>query len=145
MSHWLYQNKIVEDAPTGSFGFVYCITNEKTGKMYIGRKYLGKTRRVKQKGKTRRKVIRKDSDWRSYIGSSKTLQEHINKNKKQFKFEILAFGKTKGQVNYMEENLHHKFHVVHSPKFYNDCIGPRRFARVSLDKEVIKVIDKIRL
>ena len=145
MSHWLYKNKILEEAPDGSFGFVYCITNTKSGKMYIGRKYLGKTRRVKQKGKSRRKVIRKDSDWRSYIGSSKTLQEHINNDKTLFKFEILAFGKTKGQVNYMEENIHHKFHVAYSAKFYNDCIGPRRFARVKLDKEVIKTIDKLQL
>tara|TARA_B110000858_G_scaffold180034_1_gene217276 strand:+ start:1616 stop:2053 length:438 start_codon:yes stop_codon:yes gene_type:complete len=145
MSHWLYNNTIIEEAPTGSFGFVYLITNIKSGKMYIGRKYLGKTRRVKQKGKSRRKVIRKDSDWRTYIGSSKTLQEHINKNKSNFQFKILAFGKTKGQVNYMEENLHHKFHVVHSKEFYNDCIGPRRFARVNLDKEVISIINKIQL
>jgi hypothetical protein len=145
MIHWLYKNKILEEAPEGVFGFVYLITNIKTGKMYIGRKYLGKTRRVKQKGKSRRKVIRKDSDWRTYIGSSKTLQEQINKNKKTFKFEILAFGKTKGQVNYMEENLHHKFHVASSSKFYNDCIGPRRFARVNLDKAVINQIDKISL
>ena len=145
MSHWLYKNKILEEAPEGAFGFVYLITNEKSGKMYIGRKYFGKTRRVKKKGSKRRKVIRKDSDWRTYIGSSKSLQENIQKNKKIFSFKILAFGKTKGQVNYMEENIHHKFHVANSNRFYNDCIGPRRFARVKLDKEVIDNINKIQL
>ena len=145
MSHWLYKNKILEEAPEGAFGFVYLITNTKNGKMYIGRKYFGKTRRVKKKGSKRRRVIRKDSDWRTYIGSSKTLQESIQKNKKQFNFKILAFGKTKGQVNYIEENLHHRFHVANSSKFYNDCIGPRRFARVNLDKEIINVINKITL
>ena len=145
MSHWLYKNKIIEEAPEGAFGFVYLITNEKSGKMYIGRKYFGKTRRVKKKGSKRRKVIRKDSDWRTYIGSSKTLQENIQKNKSLFSFKILAFGKTKGQVNYMEENIHHKFHVANSDRFYNDCIGPRRFARVKLDKEVIQTINKIKL
>ena len=124
MSHWLYKNKKIEEAPDGAFGFVYCITNKKSGKMYIGRKYLGKTRRVKRKGNKRRRVIRKDSDWRTYIGSSKLLQEHIDKNKSNFKFEILAFGKTKGQVNYMEENLHHRYHVSCNERFYNDCIGP---------------------
>tara|TARA_B100000902_G_scaffold277684_1_gene263475 strand:+ start:391 stop:828 length:438 start_codon:yes stop_codon:yes gene_type:complete len=143
MSHWLYKNKILEEAPEGAFGFVYLITNTKTDKMYIGRKYFGKTRRVKKKGSKRRRVIRKDSDWKTYIGSSKVLQEHIQKRKTNFKFEILAFGKTKGQVNYIEENLHHKFHVSVSNKFYNDCIGPRRFARVSLDEDTIKVINKV--
>ena len=145
MSHWLYDNKIVDEAPDGAFGFVYLITNVKSGKMYIGRKYFGKTRRVKKKGSKRRKVIRKDSDWRTYIGSSKTLQENIQKNKSLFSFKILAFGKTKGQVNYMEENIHHRFHVANSDRFYNDCIGPRRFARVKLDKEVIQTINKIKL
>ena len=145
MSHWLYKNKILEEAPEGCFGFVYLITNIKTGKKYIGRKYFGKTRRIKKKGSKRRKVIRKDSDWRTYIGSSKLLQENIEKNKKHFKFEILAFGKTKGQVNYIEENLHHKFHVSVSNNFYNDCIGPRRFAKVSLDKSTIDIINKITL
>ena len=145
MSHWLYKNKILEEAPEGVFGFVYLITNIKTGKKYIGRKYFGKTRRVKKKGTKRRKVIRKDSDWRTYIGSSKILQESITKRKSNFKFEILAFGKTKGQVNYIEENLHHKFHVSVSNNFYNDCIGPRRFAKVSLDKSTIDIINKITL
>jgi len=145
MSHWLYKNKIIEEAPDGAFGFVYLITNKKTGKKYIGRKYFGKVRRIKRKSNKRRKVIRKDSDWRTYIGSSKILQEQINNKKSNFIFEILAFGKTKGQVNYIEENLHHKFHVSVSDEFYNDCIGPRRFARVSLDKDVIKSINKISL
>ena len=81
MSHWLYKNKIIEEAPEGAFGFVYLITNKKTGRKYIGRKYFGKTRRVKKKGNKRRRVIRKDSDWRTYIGSSKLLQEHIEKRK----------------------------------------------------------------
>ena len=145
MSHWLYKNKILEEAPEGAFGFVYLITNIENGKMYIGRKYFGKTRRVKKKGNKRRKVIRKDSDWRTYIGSSKILQEQIQKNKNKFTFEILVFGKTKGQVNYIEENIHHRYHVANSDKFYNDCIGPRRFARVSLDSKVIKKIKAINL
>ena len=129
MSHWLYKGEELLESPDDYFGFVYLITNIKTGKKYIGRKYFGKTRRVKKKGSKRRRVIRKDSDWRTYIGSSKVLQESIIKRKSNFKFEILAFGKTKGQVNYIEENLHHKFHVSVSEEFYNDCIGPRRFAR----------------
>ena len=143
MSHWLYKNKIIEEAPEGAFGFVYLITNKKTGKKYIGRKYFGKTRRVKKKGNKRRRVIRKDSDWRTYIGSSKLLQEHIEKRKSNFSFQILAFGKTKGQVNYLEENIHHRFHVASNGKFYNDCIGPRRFANVKLDEGIDDIINDI--
>ena len=144
MSHWLYNGKPLLEAPEEFFGFVYLITNKKSGKKYIGRKYFGTTRRIKIKGKKRRKVIRKDSNWKTYTGSSKILNSDLEKlGKKNFTFKVLILGKTKGQVNYLEENIHHRFHVAFREDYYNDCIGPRRFARVSLDKTTIKAINKI--
>ena len=144
MSHWLYKNKTLEEAPEGYFGFVYLITNLKSGRKYIGRKYFGTTRRVKVAGKKRRKVIRKDSNWKEYTGSSKELNQDIKTlGMLQFRFEILILGKTKGQVNYLEENIHHRFHVASSYEFYNDCIGPRRFANVKLDEDVHDIIKNI--
>lgn len=142
MSHWLYENKIVTEAPDNFFGFVYLITNLKNGKKYIGRKYFGTSRRVKVAGKKRRKVIRKDSNWREYTGSSKTLLADIDKiGKKNFKFSILAYGKTKGEVNYIEENIHHRLHVSCDDSYYNDCIGPRRFANVKLQDSTRNFLD----
>ena len=44
-------------------------------------------------------------------------------------------GETKGQVNYLEENIHHRCHVSVKDEFYNDCIGPRRFAKVKFSKK----------
>ena len=144
MSHWLYKNKTLEEAPEGYFGFVYLITNLKSGRKYIGRKYFGTTRRVKVAGKKRRKVIRKDSNWKEYTGSSKELNQDIKTlGMLHFRFEILILGKTKGQVNYLEENIHHRFHVASSYEFYNDCIGPRRFANVKLDEDVHDIIKNI--
>ena len=144
MSHWLYKGKTLKEAPEGCFGFVYIITNTKSGKKYIGRKYFGTTRRVKIKDKKRRKVIRKDSNWREYTGSSKELNKDINTvGKLHFQFKILILGKTKGQVNYLEENIHHRFHVSANDNFYNDCIGPRRFGNVHLDEQLQKKITKI--
>lgn len=145
MSHWLYNGEILQDAPEEYFGFVYLITNLKSNKKYVGRKYFGTTRRVKVAGKKRRKVIRKDSNWREYTGSSKFLNADIKKlGKKNFKFEILILGETKGQVNYLEENIHHRFHVSFKENFYNDCIGPRRFATVKMNENIATKIDKIR-
>lgn len=142
MSHWLYENKIVTEAPDNFFGFVYLITNLKNGKKYIGRKYFGTSRRVKVAGKKRRKVIRKDSNWREYTGSSKTLLADIDKfGKKSFRFSILAYGKTKGEVNYIEENIHHRLHVSCDDSYYNDCIGPRRFANVKLQDSTRNFLD----
>jgi hypothetical protein len=145
MSHWLYKNKVLTEAPKDYFGFVYSITNLKSGKKYIGRKYFGTTLRVKVAGKKRRKVIRKDSNWRDYTGSSKQLNSDILKlGKKNFKFEILIMGETKGQVNYLEENIHHRYHVSVKKEFYNDCIGPRRFAKVKFSKKTEKQINELK-
>jgi len=145
MSHWLYKEKILEEVPENYFGFVYLITNLKTDKKYIGRKYFGTTRRVKVKGKKRRRVIRKDSNWREYTGSSKILNSDIKKlGKENFRFEILILGETKGQVNYLEENIHHRFHVSVKDCFYNDCIGPRRFAKVRFSNDTESKINEIK-
>ena len=145
MSHWLYKGKSLTDTPENYFGFVYLITNLKSGKKYIGRKYFGTTRRVKVAGKKRRKVVRKDSNRKEYTGSSKILNADIEKlGKKNFKFEILILGETKGQVNYLEENLHHRFHVSIKEDYYNDCIGPRRFARVKFSDTVESQINEIK-
>ena len=145
MSHWVYNGKPLLEAPEEFFGFVYLITNKKSGKKYIGRKYFGTTRRVKVKGKKRRKVIRKDSNWREYTGSSKTLNNDIkNLGKNKFRFDILIMGETKGQVNYLEENIHHRYHVSAKEEYYNDCIGPRRFAKVKFSDNIEKQINEIK-
>ena len=144
MSHWLHKGKILEEAPEGYFGFVYAITNIKSGKKYIGRKYFGTTRRTKVVGKKRRKVTRKDSNWREYTGSSVELNKDINKlGKLHFRFEILILGSTKGQVNYLEENIHHRYHVESNDAYYNDCIGPRRFGNVKVDIAIKKILTEI--
>ncbi len=144
MSHWLYKGKKLLEAPEGYFGFIYQITNLKSGKKYIGRKYFGSTRRVKVKGKTRRKVIRKDSNWKEYTGSSKELNKDIKAlGKLHFCYKILILGRTKGQVNYLEENIHHRFHVASNNNYYNDCIGPRRFGNVVIGADVKELITEI--
>lgn len=145
MSHWLYQNKILNEAPESAFGFVYQITDLTNNKKYIGRKYFEQKRRVKKKGQKRRKVVRKDSGWRTYTGSSKVLNEAINKTGiSKFKFEILAFGYTKGQVNYLEENIQHRLQVIIDDTYYNDCIGSRKWLSVKFnDKQKQQLLSKV--
>lgn len=146
MSHWKYKGKYLREVPEGFFGFVYLITNSLTSKKYIGRKYFGTSRRVKVKGKTRRKVIRKESDWRTYVGSSKSVLADINEyGIDKFKFQILFLGETKGQVNYMEENIQHKSDVMIRQDYYNDCVGSRKFVSVKFTEESKKLILETKL
>ena len=141
MSHWLYENKTLNTIPNGHFGFVYLITNLSSGRKYIGRKYFYSTRRIKVKGRKTRKVIRKESDWKHYIGSNKTLKNDINRlGKKNFKFEILCFGETKGQTNYLEENFQHRVGVILDDDYYNGSIGSRKFISVKFSNKAKKII-----
>ena len=146
MSHWLYKNKILEKVPQDIFGFVYLITNLKTNKKYIGRKYFYSTRRIKVKGRKTRKVVRKESNWKTYVGSNKNLTLDIEKiGIKNFKFEILIMTETKGQTNYLEENIQHKMNVLTNENFYNSSIGSRKFISVKFSNKAKNLIKNFRI
>lgn len=140
MSHWIYKGKKVEELPEDVYGFVYEITSKVTGKKYIGRKYGQSIRRKpltkKQKlaGRVRKDVVKKESDWKSYKGSCKPLLEEIEKNgNDKYIFEILVFGNTKGQVNFLEVACQFKRDVLTNPDYYNDAIGSGQFKNIKVD------------
>ena len=62
--HWEYSTK----PNLTKFGFVYCITNIKTKQAYIGCKQYFNYKKGKKKA---------ESNWKSYMGSSKHLLEDI--------------------------------------------------------------------
>ncbi len=145
MSHWIYDNKVVTDVPDGIVGFVYLITNTETDKKYIGRKYFHSTRRVKQKGRVRKKVVKKESNWKEYTSSSEELNEAIEQfGKEKFTFEILQYGKTKGEVNYLEEYYQFMYNVVLREDFYNKCIGANKFMGLSKSKNKSNLLESIK-
>ena len=91
MSHWTYQGKILEEAPEDMYGFVYMITTPE-GLKYIGKKQFFSIRRKKVPGKTRRKVTRKESDWKTYSSSSDIIKKMLKSSGTEgFKFEIVIF------------------------------------------------------
>lgn len=145
-SHWTYQNKILEEIPQDIFGYVYKIVNLISEKYYIGRKYSASVRRKAVKGKTRKKVIRTESNWKTYTGSNIQLNEDIKKyGKENFRFEIVAFGYTKGQVNFLEEHLQHRLAVVVDENSYNDAIGSGKFRSVKFDDRLKEQIRNIKI
>ncbi|MBS1016872.1 hypothetical protein KBX73_14935 [Acetobacter persici] len=99
--HWktnFTENEILE-----SEGFVYQVTNLKDGTKYIGKKFIWSKRKIRQKGTTRRKHIKSESNWRTYTSSSKILNADIDKlGKSSFLFEILSIHKTRSDTNYRE-------------------------------------------
>lgn len=145
MSHWKYNGTILETPPEGCFGFVYEVISKISNKRYIGRKYFGKTRRIKPlKGRVNKRVIRSESDWKTYTGSCKELNEDILKcGKENFEFNILIMCETKGQVNFAEETLQHKRNVLIDPLYYNSNIGNRKTMSIKLTEQFKQELMKL--
>ena len=122
---WLYNGKeIGDDEIEGYAAFVYIITNLIDNKRYIGKKIFTSIRRKKVKGKTRRKKVQKESDWKSYYGSNSRLLEDIEKlGRDKFEREIVKLCKTRGTASYWEAKLQMQHEVLEKPDdFYNDWI-----------------------
>lgn len=139
MNHWTYAptDKVVlqlEDLPNHDevVGFVYKITNLKTGKFYIGKKSLHATRktRLSKKEKTTtgtRKIFKrvvKESDWLTYHGSSADLKHDVGKlGPEFFKREILELCCTKKYLTYCELSYQIKHDVLKSNSYNGNILG----------------------
>ena len=120
VNHWICYHTGKPFVPNlEKFGFVYIITNTKTTKAYVGCKqyFIGK------------KKVR--SKWEQYTGSSKYLNEDIEKiGKKHFTFEVIAEYKNKRSLRYYEMYYQVKWNVLTAtiegtdePAFYNSYVG----------------------
>lgn len=119
---WLYNDREVDDdnIPTGSVAFVYEITNNSTGRKYIGKKLLKFTKRKRVKRSLRRKVTKTDSDWKSYYGSNKELiDERDRLGADIFTRRILRFCESKGEANYYEAKFIFASDAILKDEYYN--------------------------
>jgi len=124
---WFYQNELIESLPEDYIGFVYLITNLKTGQKYVGKK-LAQFKKTKPplKGKKlkRRSVV--ESDWREYWGSSDRLQADLQAlGPDNFKREILYYCKSKAEMSYLEAREQFERRVLETDEYYNGIINLR--------------------
>jgi hypothetical protein len=130
---WLYESHTVETLPEDCVGFVYMITNNLTGRKYIGKKLakFSKTtyRMVKLKnGKKKRQKIRGkvESDWQTYYGSNDQLnRDLLDLGTENFTREILYYCKSKAECSYIEAREQFSRRVLESTDWYNGHIQVR--------------------
>ncbi len=118
-----FTSEMIEDY----IGYVYCITDLKNNKKYIGKKLFRSTRRLAPlKGKTRKRTVIKESDWQDYFGSSEEVKLLVSElGSDNFKREILHLCNTKGELSYMELKEQMLREVLLNDDYYNGIIQVR--------------------
>lgn len=125
LGHW----KLAEGVhiTENTFGFIYEITNNVSGKKYIGKKQCkSRLKRKPLKGKTRNRIDYKESDWKTYTSSSVELNEDIVKlGKDKFSFIILKACMSKWELAYFEIKEQINRDVLMREDYYNGIINVR--------------------
>lgn len=124
---WQYKDQTFDTTPEEYQGFVYKITELDTGKKYIGKKFFWAPKTLPvTKTRKRRVKTRVESDWKSYYGSSKEVQDRVKLNgEDNYKREIIHLCKTKGDCSYWELYEQMVNHVLLSEDFYNEFVGAK--------------------
>lgn len=120
---WLYKNEELTEIPDGYIGFVYLITFP-DGRKYIGKKQFTVKGFKTVKGKKKR--INKESDWRTYYGSSDYVNEEVKKlGVESIKREILHLCKTKSDESYWETWEIFSRHALLKSDYMNGWVSAR--------------------
>jgi hypothetical protein len=125
--HWTYEGKTIDTIPDEYEGFVYLITNLKTGQKYIGKKLAKfKTTKPPLKGKKNKRRGFKESDWKDYWGSSDRLNADVQElGPENFTREILYLCRSRAEMSYIEAREQFDRRVLETDEYYNGIINVR--------------------
>jgi len=124
---WNYKESIVESIeqmPEGTYGFIYEVTHQPTGRKYIGKKVLEFNRTLPPlKGTKKKRKVVKESDWKTYYGSHKEIVGLIKEGKQEeFTREILQYVTSKKLLTYFECKYLFIKEVLEGNNYINDNI-----------------------
>lgn len=125
LGHW----KLAEGISyrDNAFGFIYQIKNKVTNKKYIGKKQCTSVfKRPPLKGKKNRRLEIRETDWKTYTGSSADLNADIIKyGKDNFEFVILHYCDSKWELGYREIKEQIANDVILREDYYNGILNVR--------------------
>ena len=124
---WSYQGKLVKELPKDCEAFVYLITNLTNDKKYVGKKLAKfKTTKPPLKGKKNKRRGYKESDWKTYWGSSDHLNADVLElGEDKFRREILYYCPSRGVASYIEAREQFERRVLETDDYYNGIINVR--------------------
>ena len=127
MSQWTFDGTLVEELPEDCEGFVYLITNLTNGQKYVGKKLARfKVTKPPLKGRKNKRRSTKESDWRTYFGSSDHLNDDVKElGEDKFTREILYYCQSRGMLSYLEAKEQFDRKVLLTDEYYNGIINVR--------------------
>lgn len=140
---WIYNGSFItelNDMPEGTIGFIYKITNGKTGEYYIGKKNVLSTRKRKfgkkeiallsDKRLKTYEMITSQSDWKSYRSSNKQVQEWFKDTENdQLELRILRFCSSTKSLTYYELQEQFSHDVLGDIRALNDNLLGKFFRK----------------
>lgn len=143
-TNWFHNREEVlkiSDMPEDTFGFIYEITHIPSGKKYIGKKQLLFNRKqalgkkeialITDRRRSKKKVVTKESDWKSYYGSHNEIRQLIQEGKEEdFLREIVRYVPNKKLLTYYEtKELFSRGVLEPGSSYYNDNIEGRYYKK----------------
>lgn len=120
---WTYEGREFDPAEhPDAVGFVYLITHLGTGRRYVGKKLLKKKKKLIRKRRNKNVLV--ESDWREYTGSSRELNEDIERDPR-VRREVLHLARSKGELSLLETREQIERDVLRDDSYYNSIINCR--------------------
>ena len=141
VSEWNYNNKPFDSDMIGDYvGFVYEVYDTETEMKYIGKKkFWSRVTRPPLKGKKNKRRSLKESDWKSYYGSSEVVKNLVeNTGEWRFKRKIIRLCKTAGEMSYYEMKEQIENDVLLKPNEYHNAFVGGKIHRRHLNHLIKK-------
>ena len=141
MSEWTYNNKPFDsDMIEDYIGFVYEVYDTEAKMKYIGKKkFWSKVTKPPLKGKKNKRRSLKESDWKSYYGSSEEVKLLVeNTGEWRFKRKIIRLCKTAGEMSYNEMKEQIENDVLLKPNEYHNAFVGGKIHRRHLNHLIEK-------